>query len=160
MSFMEEEVVKKVREIAEEIVRRYDLELFDVRYRRGRRGWTLTIYIDKLNGYVSIDDCERVSRDMDPILDSLDLIPHSYTLEVSSPGLDRPLRGPEDYKRFKGKLGKFILKEKMEGRKVLIGYIEDYESDRKILRIRDRDTSRSFEINVNNITKANLEVEF
>ena len=160
MGFFESDVEDKVREIAEEVVRRHGLELFDVKYRRGRKGWTLTIYIDKIDGYVSIDDCERVSRDMDPILDSLDLIPHSYTLEVSSPGLDRPLRGPKDYERFRGRLAKFILNEAVKGRKVLIGYIEDYEKENGRLIIKDRDTSKLFEIDENNISRANLEIEF
>ncbi|AIY88358.1 hypothetical protein TBGT1765_00625 [Thermotoga sp. TBGT1765] len=88
----EEMILEKVRKEAERIAEEQGLEIFDVQYRRESRGWILRIIIDNPMGYVSVRDCELFSREIERFLDREDLIEHSYTLEVSSPGLDRPLR--------------------------------------------------------------------
>jgi len=91
MSLSPKEIEKRVSEIAKPIVEGFGLILFDVKYKMQSGRWVLTIVIDKLNDYVSTKDCELVSYEIEKKLDSNDLIPGRYYLEVSSPGLDRPL---------------------------------------------------------------------
>jgi len=155
-----EEVEEKVKELSKDIVEEMGLEIFDVKFAKGSRGWVLTIYIDREDGYISIEDCEAVSKMLDPILDESDIINHSYTLEISSPGMDRPLRGVKDYIRFKGNLAKFVLKEFVANRKVIVGHIKEYDQNRELLLVEDRDTAKIIEIPIELISKANLEVEF
>ena len=85
---------------------RYGLEIFDVQFRREAGGMVLRVRLDRpgpaatAEDSVSVDDCARVSRDLSAVLDVEDVVPTAYTLEVSSPGLDRPLRHADDYRRF------------------------------------------------------------
>jgi len=81
---------------------RYGLELVQVQYRREDHGWVLRILVDRPGG-VSVDECGEFSREVSDLLDVEDLIDNSYNLEVSSPGLDRPLIKPEDFERFAGR---------------------------------------------------------
>src|SRR5262245_46692368 len=77
---------------------------------------------------VSVDDCAKVSRDLSAILDVNDVVPTQYTLEVSSPGLDRPLTRPEDFERFTGRRAKLVMREKIDGQgyfKGILGGLED-----------------------------------
>ncbi len=140
-----------IRKKAEEIVDKYGLEVFDLTYRREGRGWVLRLTIDNPVGYVSIRDCEIVSRDLEMWLDAEDIITRRYILEVSSPGLDRPLRGEKDYKRFTGNLAKFVLKD---GR-VIIAHIKSYEDGKIVL----DDDGRNVTIDINDVKRANLEPE-
>ncbi|MBI5378925.1 MAG: ribosome maturation factor RimP [Nitrospirae bacterium] len=97
-----EQVMDRVRKLAEPLLQTLGLECYDLHYRREGGRWVLRLFIDRPEG-VSLDDCERVSRELGVLLDVEDLIPHSYALEVSSPGLDRALRGIEEYRRFAGR---------------------------------------------------------
>src|SRR4051794_41840516 len=100
-----ETVVEKVREIAGRVAADRGLEIFDIQFRREAPGMVLRIQIDRpgaaaaAEDSVSVEDCAHVSRDLSAILDVEDVVPTAYTLEVSSPGLDRPLRRPDDYRR-------------------------------------------------------------
>ncbi len=140
-----------IREKAEKIVNKYGLEVFDLTFRREGRGWVLRLTIDNPVGYVSIRDCEIVSRDLEMWLDAKDIITRRYILEVSSPGLDRPLRGEKDYKRFVGKLAKFVLKD---GR-AIIARIKSYGDDKVIL----DDEGKEITVNLSDVKRANLEPE-
>jgi ribosome maturation factor RimP len=155
-----EEVENRVRESLEDVVKEMGFEIFDVKFAKGSRGWVLTIFIDKEDGYISIEDCEVVSKRIDPLLDEMNIIEHSYTLEVSSPGMDRPLRGIKDYIRFKGNLAKFVLKEFFSKRKVIVGYIQEYDEKKKTLFVEEKDTGQVFEVPVELISKSNLEIDF
>ena len=93
--------VQKVWEIAEPIVTGLGLKLWDIRYVKEGTDWYLRVFIDKESG-VDINDCEAVSRALDEPLDSNDPIPQAYTLEVSSPGLERPLVRDEHFEQFIG----------------------------------------------------------
>ena len=96
------DILFNVRELLEPLLASKNLELFDIEFKgQGKKG-VLRVYIDKEEG-VTIDDCALVSRELGTLLDIHDMIPNSYTLEVSSPGLTRALRRPEDYIRFKGR---------------------------------------------------------
>src|SRR3954462_4448080 len=116
-----ETVVEKVREIAGRVAADRGLEIFDVQFRREAPGMVLRIQLDRpgpaatAEDSVSVEDCARVSRDLSAILDVEDIVPIAYTLEVSSPGLDRPLRHADDYRRFTGRRAKPVMRERVDG---------------------------------------------
>ncbi|ANE40955.1 ribosome maturation factor RimP [Fervidobacterium sp. SC_NGM5_O18] len=151
MSLSPKEIEKRVSEIAKPIVESLGLVLFDVKYKMQSGRWVLTVVIDKLNDYVSTKDCELVSYEIEKELDSSDLIPGRYYLEVSSPGLDRPLRSIEDFKRFEGSLAK------VKTNKTLKGYIKvvDLENGTIVLEVEGKEVTISY----NDIKSANLEVD-
>src|SRR2546430_7502886 len=116
-----ETVVEKVREIAGRVAADRGLEIFDVQFRREAPGMVLRIQIDRpgpaaaAEESVSVEDCAHVSREVSAILDVEDVVPTAYTLEVSSPGLDRPLRRADDYRRFAGRIAKIVMRERIDG---------------------------------------------
>ena len=91
----------KIAEIAKPAAEKFGCELWDVEFAREGGQRFLRVFIDKEGG-VGIEDCEKVSRELDPLLDELDLIEESYTFEVSSAGLERPLKRPSDFEKFIG----------------------------------------------------------
>ncbi len=97
----EESVVERARRALEPVLARDGYELVDVEWLRGGGRWTLRVFIDRPGG-VTIDDCQLASRTIEPILDVEDFIEPAYDLEVSSPGLDRPIRKPQDFERYAG----------------------------------------------------------
>jgi len=121
-------IVELVTEIAKPIVEAQGCELWDVEYVSEGGQWFLRIYIDKADG-VSIDDCEAVSRAVDPILDEKDPIETSYTFEVSSAGLERSLTKPAHFQRFLGENVEVKLYKAENGTKVFAGALEAYGED-------------------------------
>jgi ribosome maturation factor RimP len=106
--------------IVEEAVRAAGYDLVDLEFRREAHRWVLRAYIDLLEGEpggVSHTDCERASRSISATLDVADPIPYSYSLEVSSPGLARPLRRESDYRRFAGRRARIKLHDPVAGRR-------------------------------------------
>jgi ribosome maturation factor RimP len=97
----EESIAAQTRSLLEPVLERDGFELVDVEWLRQAGRWTLRVFIDKPDG-VHVDDCQAVSRTIEPILDVEDFIEPAYDLEVSSPGLDRPLRKPEHFDRYAG----------------------------------------------------------
>lgn len=110
---------------AEPIVRDCECELWDIEYVREAGNWYLRLYIDKEGG-VSIDDCERVSRAIDPVLDEKDPIPDSYIFEVSSAGAERVLKRASDFERFMGSLVEVKLYKAKNGLKEYVGNLSEY----------------------------------
>src|SRR3954463_585965 len=114
-------VVDRVYALAARVAGSYGLEVFDVQFRREAAGMVLRVQIDRpgpaatAEDSVSVEDCANVSRDLSAVLDVEDVVPTAYTLEVSSPGLDRPLRGLDDYRRFAGRRVKVVVREAVEG---------------------------------------------
>src|SRR5476649_173346 len=110
-----ETVVEKVRAIAERVATGYGLEIFDVQFRREAPGMVLRVQLDRpgqssaVEDGVTVNDCANVSRELSAIFDVEEVVPTAYTLEVSSPGLDRPLRGADDYRRFTGRLANVVM---------------------------------------------------
>ena len=102
------DVTVAVENLVKPLVESEKMELVDVEYRKEGKAWYLRIFIDK-DGGVKIDDCQNISYQIEKLLDVEDIIPHSYTLEVSSPGIERPLKKFKDYERFNGKLAKIYL---------------------------------------------------
>lgn len=145
----------KVRALAEGLMEGMGLELVDVSYvtEHGRR--ILRLFIDKPGG-VTIDDCSSVSREFGTILDVQDVMPGRYTLEVSSPGLDRPLFGEKDYVRFAGKKAKITTKTAIDGRKNFKATIKGVEAGK--VKVLDWD-GKEFALDIPDILKARLIVE-
>lgn len=117
-----------VREIAEPIVQAQGCSLWDVEYVKEGGEWFLRIIIDRENG-VSIDDCEAVSRAVDPVLDEQDPIPTSYILEVSSAGLERELKQPEHFLRYIGSPITVRLFAPRNGVREFTGILDAYKTD-------------------------------
>jgi ribosome maturation factor RimP len=99
----------KFRALAEETARSFGLELFDIEHRIGGRRWWFRVTLDRLDGEVTLADCEAVSRHLSVRLDVEDLVPHAYEIEVSSPGVERPLRSEKDFVRFARHRAKLVL---------------------------------------------------
>jgi len=118
----EQETIKKIEDVLMPILLEDRLELIDIEFRPTGKRWLLRVYIDKEGG-VTIADCETVNRELGRILDVEDFVEHAYTLEVSSPGLTRPLRKMEDFEKHKGKLCKIITKEQLYGKNEFEGEI-------------------------------------
>ena len=159
----EASVVEQVRVVASRVAESYGLEIFDVQFRREAPGMILRVQIDRpgpaarAEDSVSVEDCARVSRDMSAILDVEDMVPIAYTLEVSSPGLDRPLRRPDDYSRFAGRRAKIVMRERVDGQGFFKGRLGGIEGSDVLIEGDDRRTHR---VPLHLITRANLEVEF
>ena len=114
-------ITDAVTALAEPIAKKHGCELWDVAYVKEAGGWYLRVYIDREDG-ISINHCEAVSHELDPILDEReDLIPGSYTFEVSSAGAERWLRGPSDFERFAGRLVEVKLYKSKDGKKAFLG---------------------------------------
>ncbi len=122
----------KIAEIAAPIVEEEGCSLWDVEYVREAGSWYLRIYIDREGG-VSIEDCERISRRLDPILDEEDPIPDSYVFEVGSAGADRELKRPGDFEQFMGDEVEVRLYRPVEGSKQHVGTLCGYENGRVII---------------------------
>ncbi len=118
--------VDLVTRLAEPIVQAAGCELWDVEYVREGGQYYLRVYIDKPEG-ISINDCENVSRALDPALDKEDPIDESYIFEVSSAGLERQLKKPAHFTRFIGQTVEVKLYKAVDGTKVFSGELEAYE---------------------------------
>ena len=119
-------ITEKVFALARPVVETEGCSLWDVEYLREAGTWYLRIYIDKEGG-VSIDDCERISRALDPILDEADPIPESYVVEVGSAGAERELKRPSDFEQFLGHEVEVKLYKPLKGRKTYVGTLAAYE---------------------------------
>jgi ribosome maturation factor RimP len=147
--------------LAEPYVRDAGFDLIEVQYGREQRGMVLRLFIDRpeggsdkseMTGGINVDDCERVSRDVSAALDVADKISQAYQLEVSSPGLDRPLRRERDFARFVGESARIRLTEGVEGRRNFTGTIRGARDGRVEIAC----DGRSYELPIDDITRANL----
>ena len=124
---MSKKITQQVWEMAQPVVESFGLILWDVEYVREGADWFLRLYIDK-DGPVDINDCEKVSRAMDPILDEKDPIPDSYTFEVCSAGCERPLKRPSDFQQFLGSKVLVKLYRPRDGQKEYVGVLKSYDN--------------------------------
>jgi ribosome maturation factor RimP len=159
----ETDVMAAVRPVAERVARTHGLEIFDVQFRREASGMVLRVQLDRpgpsasAEDSVSVDDCARVSRDLSVVLDVEDTVAGAYTLEVSSPGLDRPLRNAADYGRFAGRRAKIVMREAVDGQKFFKGRLGGVDGQQVLIEGED---GREHRVPMGVITRANLEVEF
>lgn len=158
-----------LRAVAERVAATRGLEVFDIQFRTESHGWVLRVFLDKpgtavvtgkagsaLVDGVTIEDCQRVSEDLGTVLDVEDVVGHRYTLVVSSPGLDRPLRGADDYVRFAGCLAKIVLSEPVDGVTHVAGRLQGLEDGQIVV----QDGRRVRRIPLGLVTRARLDVEF
>jgi ribosome maturation factor RimP len=149
--------------MASRVAASHGLEIFDVQFRREATGMVLRVQIDRpgpaatAEESVSVADCAAISRDLSAVLDVEDTVPTAYTLEVSSPGLDRPLRREDDYRRFAGRCAKIVLREKIDGQGYFKGRLAGVEDHDLFI---DAEDGRRHRVPIGVITRANLEVEF
>lgn len=161
MALHRDDICERVSAIARPILDSMRLELVEIEYRRSGREAILRLFIDKEGG-VTLDDCAEVSRDLSAILDVEDFIPCNYNLEVSSPGLDRPLKTQADYDRFAGRLVKIRTYEPFADddgnrRKTFLGILEGFADGVVRIKLQEGQTAS---IPLERIAKANLEFEF
>ncbi len=158
-----------VRELAERVARSCGLEIFDVQFRREASGWVLRVVIDRAGpadmqakpgspgDSVGVDDCRKVSGDLSALLDVEDAIDRAYTLEVSSPGLDRPLRNAGDYDRFRGRLAQVVTSEPVEGQTHFRGRLEGLDAGDVVLAFPN---GRRVRVPLALVSRGRLDVEF
>ena len=139
----------------EEIVADQEIELVDVEYVKEQRGWVLRVFLDKPGG-ITIDDCQAVSLVLDKKLDEEDPIRGSYSLEVSSPGVERPFKKAKDFQRFAGRLAEIRTYSGVYGRKKFKGILQGLRDDQVLLEFE----GEVIEIPLDLIAKANLALEF
>src|SRR5262245_50860967 len=155
--------LEQIRAIADRVARSHGLEIWDIVTRRETSGHVVRVFIDRPGPAatpeesVSIDDCEQVNREISTILDVEDPLPFAYTLEVSSPGLDRPLRDAKDYERFAGRLAKIVVSEAVDNQKAFEGRLRGVDHSDVLL---EAPNGRMHRLPVHLITRGRLDVEF
>jgi len=147
-------VAESILELATPILSEQHLELVDVEYKKEGKNWFLRIFIDKEGG-ITVGDCSSVSRQIEDLIEVEEIVPTTYTLEVSSPGLDRPLKKEKDFLRFKGKRAHVTTFTPIDHQKNLKGTIKDFREDTLFL----ESEGRVVEIPMSQIAKARLEIE-
>jgi len=150
-----DKLADKIKKIIEPVINTGGIELYDIEFNRMRGKGLLRVFIEKEGG-VTIEDCGRISREIEAVLDVEDPIPFSYVLEVSSPGLDRPLKKLEDFNRYSGNMVRVTTLEPVDNQTFFIGTIDKVENDEISLLLHK---NRKVIIPFKNISKARLEVE-
>ena len=157
------EPLAQIRVVAERVAASRGLDVWDVQSRREAIGHVVRVFIDRPGPAatpeesVSIEDCAQVNREMSVILDVEDPLPFAYTLEVSSPGLDRALRGAGDYSRFAGRLAKVVVKEAVDNQKAFEGRLRGVDTGDVLL---EASSGRMHRLPLSLIARGRLEVEF
>lgn len=155
MASVEPAIAARVRALALPIVEDYGLELVDVEYLREPAGWVVRVMLDKEGG-ISLDDCSAVSRELGYVLEVKEVISHPYNLEVSSPGLDRPLKTERDFERFAGKKVSIKTRDQLDGRRNFKGILRGLKDGYVLV----EGDAKSWNIPFGAIAKAKLIYEF
>lgn len=140
--------------------------MVDVEYKSDQGGWVLRVFVEKLGAAesnasteqaaVDLSLCSDIARELSPALDAIDLIPNRYHLEISSPGVERVLRGARDFVRFAGKKAKVRVHNAVKGQKVLVGILGPIKGDSLSL----QDGDHTYDIALDNVSAARLVFEF
>ncbi len=159
---------KKLDEVIEPIVRAHGAEVVDLEVKTERGGWVLRVFVEKLGAMeqnlstqqaaIDLDLCSGIARDLSPALDVVDVIPHQYHLEISSPGVERNLRDERDYVRFCGKKAKLKLVNPVRGQKVVVGLLGAVQGGK--VSVQEREGGPTYEILVADIESGRLVFEF
>ena len=150
----ERELVDRVRGMIDPILLNEGMELVDVEYRRESRGWVLRLILDKEGG-ITLDDCTRVSQEVGRSLDVEDVIQTPYTLEVSSPGLTRPLKTEKDFIKYRDRLIKVKTVDSIKNRRQFKGRLLGVSESAIEIEV----DGGIFQIPLSNVAKANLEID-
>jgi ribosome maturation factor RimP len=168
-----EQALERVRDAARRVAGSHGLAIFDLQFRRESIGWVLRVMVDRPwdaskgpeqpGDAVGIGDCQKVSHDLSALLDVEEgdgelgaALDKAYTLEVSSPGLDRPLRGEEDYRRFVGRLAKMVTTTPVDGQTSFAGRLSGVEDGAVVL----AEGRRTHRVPLTSVKRARLDVEF
>jgi ribosome maturation factor RimP len=156
--------VERVREVAVRVAASYGLDIFDVELRRESGQQVLRVVLDRpgpnatAEESVSLEDCARVSEEISTILDVEDVaLADRYTLEVSSPGLDRPLRHAEDYRRFAGRRAKIVMSQPVARQTAFAGRLQGLDGDDVMF---ESEGGKLVRLPLKQISRARLDVEF
>lgn len=166
-----EATVARVRPLVERVAAGYGLDVFDVQFRRESVGWVLRVMIDRptrtdasgaiqvesIDEGIGINECRLVSDDLSALLDVEEVVSQHYTLEVSSPGLDRRLRGRDDFCRFAGRIVKIVVDPAVDGQKHFEGRLTGVDGDMVVIVVGRGKEKR---IPLSGISRARLDVEF
>jgi ribosome maturation factor RimP len=149
-------IKSQVEEIAMPVIEALGYEYIETEFAKQGKDWILTIYIDGKNG-ITTEDCEKVSRAIDPLLDEKDFIEQSYYLCVSSLGLDKPLKTQRDFERNMGKCVDIRLYKPMDGHKEYSGKITGYSPEKlEILTVDNKNIS----VDLKDAAKISLHIDF
>ncbi len=152
---LSQEVIRRVRQLADPILFEGGFELVDIEYRREARGWVLRLYVEKKGG-ITLEDCARISREIGRILDVEDFLINPYTLEVSSPGLNRALKSEKDFVKYRERLIRVVTTHPIENRRHFKGRLRRVEPGEIEVEV----DGAIFRIPLSEVAKANLEIEF
>ncbi|QNM15250.1 MULTISPECIES: ribosome maturation factor RimP [Fusobacterium] len=150
-----EVIIEKIEKIVVPVLNEMNLSLVDIEYMQDGGYWYVRIYVEDLNGDITLEHCATISNKIEDDVDKL--IDKKFFLEVSSPGIERPLKKIEDFIRFKGEKAKVSLKHKIDDNKNFEGIINDCKENIILLEL---DEEKILEIPFSEIRKANLVYEF
>ncbi|MCS6290568.1 MAG: ribosome maturation factor RimP [Nitrospira sp.] len=148
----------RIQEIAAPILQSHGLELVEVACVGQGPRTVIRVFIDKPGG-ITLTDCEQAHRSLSPALDVIDPFPHAYTLEISSPGLDRPLRSVQDYRRLIGKPVTLKLREPIQAQWRLVGAVAEVDDRGVTLAIQQKKTTETIRVEFDQIALARRKVE-
>ncbi|WP_456435198.1 ribosome maturation factor RimP [Thermovibrio ammonificans] len=152
-----QQVIDRVKELLAPILEEGGFELVDVEFQKEPVGWVLRIYADRPQGGITISDCQWISERIGTLLDVEDVIPHAYHLEVSSPGLDRPLKTQRDFERHRGVVVKIKTHEPMDNQRNFKGAVVS-TSERGVT-VHDVSRNADVEIPYDNIKSARVDID-
>lgn len=150
-------IIEKVQKLAEQLLQEKEIELVDIVYRKEGSHQVLRLIVDKKEG-ITLDECSWVNERLGSLLDKEDFLIERYTLEVSSPGLDRPLRTKRDFERVKDKVIRVHTYGPVEDQREHVGKTVSCDDECVTIALKDGNTTRS--IPLKQISKAKLEIEF
>ncbi|QGR81505.1 ribosome maturation factor RimP [Enterococcus gallinarum] len=154
-------VVETVTTIVTPILEAQNFELVEVEFVKEGKSWFLRVFIDKEGG-IDIEECAFVSEQLSDKLDACDPdpIPQAYFLEVSSPGAERPLKKEEDYHRAVGEYIHLSLYQPVEGEKQFEGFLQSFDEEQLVIKIRIKTREKELTIERKNIAKVRLAIQF
>jgi ribosome maturation factor RimP len=155
MPSVSERVSDQVEQLIEPILDDMNIELVDIEYLSERGRWVLRIYADREGG-ITLEDCARVSREIGDVIDMSGILSHEYVLEVSSPGIDRPLKKEADFFRSVGRKIRVRTRNPVQGRRNFTGRLRAFRDGVLYLRLNDGELP----LELRNVEKANLVYEF
>jgi ribosome maturation factor RimP len=148
-------IYQSVTDLIKPTLKGSDIELVDVEYKKIGKTWVLRVFIDKDQG-VTVYDCQKLSREIEDLIEIHELVDKHYVLEVSSPGLDRPLKKKSDFLRNKGKRIQVKSYSPIKNNKINIGTVRDFANDTLFL----ENKKDILEIPLMNIAQAKIIIEF
>lgn len=151
----QQKIIEKIEKIVTPVVNEMGLSLVDIEYMQDGGYWYVRIYVENLNGEITLEECAAISGRIDEDVDKL--IEQRFFLEVSSPGIERPLKKIEDFVRFKGEKIKVSLKHKVDDKKNFEGIITECKDNIIFLEVEEENV---MEIPFSEVKKANIIYEF